>query len=182
MSSNAEGAVSAHDRRHQPRHLLDVEAKLKREFARLKCLHFYRGFDNDLKDRLRIGLGDLFDLHAAVARRDHAHPFDLSIEDECEIKFPLVWIGHFDIDALNRFSFATGLSRDEPLAEQRARSFMDFVIGLANFDPTGFAAPTGVNLRLHGPVPAAQFRCGIDGLIRAKCDGAARDRHTEISQ
>jgi hypothetical protein len=46
--------------------LPNVESKLKRQFAGLKFLHSDGGFDNNLKDGLRIGLGDLLDIHPAV--------------------------------------------------------------------------------------------------------------------
>jgi hypothetical protein len=99
----------------------------------------------DLKDRFRIGLADLLDFHSPATGRDHAHPFHLSIKDIRQIKLP------HDIDSLIGFSFATGLSRDESFSEQSSRGFMDFVIGPAYFDPTSFAAPSGMNLRLSPP-------------------------------
>ena len=39
-----------------------------------------------------------------------------------------------------------------------------------------------MNLRLDGPVPAAEFRGAVDGLIRRVGDRAALDRHAEARQ
>ena len=45
----AEGAIGAHDRLHRARHLLEIEAELKGEFARLELLQADGRLDDHLK-------------------------------------------------------------------------------------------------------------------------------------
>lgn len=168
----AEGAIGAEDRLHRARHLLQVQAELKGQLARLEGQQADGRLDNDLKNGVRIGLGDLLDLHAAMLGGDDAHALELTIEHETEIELALVRVGELDIDALHRLAFRPRLLGDETLAEQIARRLLNLVIGAAHFDAASLAARAGVNLRLHHPMRAAELGGGVYGLVGAEGDGA----------
>ena len=161
----AERAIGAQDRRSPRGDLLDVEPEPEGEFARLKSLQADSRLDDHLHDRLRDGLGDLLDLHAAVAEAMTRTRSVLRSSTIAEIELALERLGDFDIDALNGLALGPGLSGDEPLAEQLFGRLADFVIGRAEFDAARLAARAGMDLRLDRPVPAAELRCDERGLF-----------------
>ena len=140
------------------------------------------GLDHHLQDHLRLGLGDLLDLHAAALRGDDADALGLTVEHVAEIELAVERLGHLDIDALHRLAFGAGLDGDQPLAEQVRGRVAHLVIGLAELDAAGLAARAGMDLRLHRPVPAAELGRGIDRLVWAEGDGALGHRHAEAGQ
>ena len=127
-------------------------------------------------------MDDLLDVHPALRRGDHAHTLGLAVEHDAEIKLALERFGDFHIDPLDDLSFRTRLLRDEMPAEECRRGFVHVVIGLAQLDAARLAARTGVNLRLHGPVPAAEFGGAVDGLVGRVGHRAALDWHAEPGQ
>ena len=84
-------------------------------------------------------LGDLLDLHAAVARGDDAHAFGLTVEHEAEIEFALEGLGDFDIDALDGFALGPVwlVTSGVPSISRPLRAPL---IGLAELDAAGLAA------------------------------------------
>ena len=82
----AEGTIGVHDGRNRALRLLDAEAQLEGELARLEGLKADGGFNHHLQDHLRLGLGDLLDLHAAALRGDDADALGLTVEHVAEIE------------------------------------------------------------------------------------------------
>src|ERR1700691_888668 len=105
-------------------------------------------------------LGDLLDLHAALARGDHAHALGLAIQHDAEINLTLEFFRDLHVHALHDLALGPGLMRDEPLAEQRLRGFVHLVIGPAQSDAPGLAARARMDLRLYRPMPAAELGGG----------------------
>ena len=167
---------------HRALHLLDVEAELEGELARLEGLEADRGLDQHLKDGLRLGARHLLDLHAAALRGDDPDALGLAVEHIAEIELAVERLRDLDIDALHRLAVRAGLDGDQPLAEQIRRRLAHIVVGLAQLDAAGLAAGAGMDLRLDRPVPAAELGGGIDRLVGAEGDGALRHRHAELSE
>ncbi len=106
---------------HRALRLLDAEAELEGELARLEGLQAHGRLDHHLQDGLGLVLGDLLDLHAAALRGDHADALGFAVEHVAEIKLAVEGLGHLDIDALHRLAFRPGLDGDQTLAEQARR-------------------------------------------------------------
>jgi hypothetical protein len=178
----AKGAVGAHDCGHRAADLLDVEPESERDLARLERLQPHGRLDDHLQDGSGR-LGDLLDLHAALGRGDDAHAFRLAVEHHAKVDLALEFLGHLDIDALHDLALGTGLAAvTSLLAEHALRRVVHLVIGPAQLDAAGLAAGAGVDLRLDGPVPAAQLRCDEGRLVGAVGHRAALDRHAIARQ
>ena len=127
-------------------------------------------------------LGDLLDIHAAEARCDDAHALDLPVENEAEVNFALERFGDLDIDPLHDLALGAGLIGDERFAEEFRCRRPHFVISFAELDAARLAAAAGMNLSLHGPMPAAELGGAIDRLIGTVGDCPMRRCHPEIRQ
>ncbi|GJE45566.1 hypothetical protein AEGHOMDF_4765 [Methylobacterium soli] len=164
----AEGPVGVHDRLHGRRDLLDVEAELEGDLAGLELLQADRRLDHHLDQGLGLAGGDLLDIHAAALGGDHPDALGLPVEDVAEIELALERVGGLDIDALDGLALGAGLDRDEALAEEVLGRVADLVVGAAELDPAGLAAGARMDLRLHRPEGAAEFRRRVDRLVRAE--------------
>ena len=178
----AEGAIGVHDGRDRALRLLDAQAELEGELARLKGLQAHGRLDHHLEDGLGLGSRDLLDLHAAPLRGDHADALGLAVEHVAEIELAIERLGDLDIDPLHRLAFGPGLDGDQPLAEQVRRRVAHLVIGLADLDAARLAARARVDLGLHRPAPAAELGRGVHRLVGAEGDGAFRHRYAEGSK
>ncbi len=123
-----------------------------------------------------------FNFHPTFGRGDDANALGFAVQHDAQIEFALERLGHFHVDALNGLAFRAGLNGHQALAQQFAGGGIDLMVGLAQLDAAGLAAGSGVHLGLHRPVPAAQFRRRIDGLVGAVGHAAARHRHAEARQ
>src|SRR5208337_4377229 len=152
------------------------------EFPRLKRLESNRRLDHNLQDFFGMLFGDLLDFHAAEARCDDPHPLDLPVENEAEVNLPLERFSDLDIDSLHDLALWAGLIGDEGFAKKLRRRGAHFIIGLAELDASRLAAAAGMDLGLHGPMPAAKFGRAIDRLLGTVGDRALRRCHTKIRQ
>src|SRR5208282_488196 len=178
----AERTVAAEDACDSAADLLQSEAKTEGELPRLKRLESNRRLDHNLQDFFWMLFGDLLDFHAAEARCDDPHPLDLPVENEPEVYLPLERFGDLNIDSLNDLALWAGLIGDEGFAKKLRRRRAHFIIGLAELDASRLAAAAGMDLGLHGPMPAAEFGRAIDRLLGTVGDRALRRCHTEIRQ
>ncbi|TPV97883.1 MAG: hypothetical protein USCAAHI_02684 [Beijerinckiaceae bacterium] len=178
----AECAVAAKDAGDGAADLLEREAKTEGEFARLEGLEPHRRLDHHLQDFLWMVLGDLLDFHAAEAGCDDPHPLDLPVENEAEVNLALERFGDLDIDPLHDFALGARLIGDEGFAKHLCRRRAHFVIGLAKLDAARLATAARMDLRLHRPMPAAEFCRAIDRLLGAVGDRSMRRRHAKIRQ
>src|SRR5208283_812432 len=178
----AERTVAAEDACDSAADLLQSEAKTEGKLPRLKRLEANCRLDHNLQDFFGMLFGDLLDFHAAEARCDDPHPLDLPVENEAEVNLPLERFGDLNIDSLNDLALWAGLIGDEGFAKKLRRRRAHFIIGLAELDASRLAAAAGMDLGLHGPMPAAEFGRAIDRLLGTISDRPMRCCHTKIRQ
>ena len=178
----AEGAVAAQDRLHRVLDLLDVQAELEGDLARLEVLHADGGLDDHGDERVGLLLGDRLDLHAALLRGEHADALLLPVENEAEVELFFERVGDLDVDALDGLALGARLVRDERPAEHALGGLAHLVVGLAELDAAGLAARAGVDLRLDHPFPAAELGGGVDRLLGRVGDGAPRQADAGLGQ
>src|ERR1700751_2317392 len=102
--------------------------------------------------------------------RDDAHTFGLPIEHIAQIELTLVTVGDLDIHPLHRLSIRASLYRNQTLSQKVSRGLLNLMVCLAQPDSASLTAATRMNLRFHGPMPAAEFCCGINRLVCGECD------------
>ena len=140
------------------------------------------GIDLLLQDGLGSARRELLDLDAALGGGDDANALDLAIQHEPEVKRAHVGLGLLDVKSVNGLARRSGLRGDQDRAEHALGRRGHFLVRAAQLDAARLAAAAGVNLRLDGPVPAAELRRHIDRLFGAVGDAAGRHVDPEPGQ
>ena len=138
--------------------------------------------DREGQDFFRRLVRDLLDVHAAFGGDDEGDARGLAIDQHGEVELALDGGAVLDIEAVDFLAVRAGLVRDQRHAEHAGRLFLHVVDGFDHLDAAGFAAPAGVDLRLHHPDRAAQLFGAFDRLIDGERRHAARHRHAEFAQ
>src|SRR5690606_6955524 len=138
--------------------------------------------DEDLDDLLGRAVGDLLDVHAAFARRDHGHLLGATVGHDGQVVFLLDVGAIFNIETADLLSFGAGLVRLELHAQDLASQAPDVFQALGNLHTATLAAATGVDLGLDHPDRAAEFLGGSDSFVNGERRDTSWDRHTESAQ
>src|SRR6184192_1302288 len=178
----AERPVGAQDGRHRLVHLLGSEAETERELTSLERAHAHRRLDHLPQDRGRLPLRDLLDLHATVRMGHHDDPLMLAVQHEADVQLALDGERLLHEHAMHRQSLGAGLTGHQDLAEQILGGVPHVGIGGAQPHAPCFAASARVDLGLHDPAAATDFRRAIHRLLRAVRDAALGHRHAEARE
>src|SRR6185312_15008747 len=122
------------------------------------------------------------DFHAALRRRDDAHPLLAPVQHESQIDFALDGGRFLDVDAVHDLPGGAGLVRDEPPAQQLSGRQAHFMFAGAQLHAAGLAAGARMDLCLHDPPGAADLLGAKHGLFGRVGHAAARDRHAEVRE
>ena len=125
------------------------QSEAEGDFASLVRLQTDGGMNGFTQNGAGIFLGDFLDFHAASGAGHEDDTAGLTIDEKAEIKFALDVQTLFDEQALDDAASGTSLRSYELHAEHVAGDVGGFVGGVRQLDAAGFAAPTGVNLRLY---------------------------------
>ena len=157
-------------------------ADLARDVVRLGILQAGGRVDEDLVDLFWRMRGNLFDVHAALARSHQADPLRDAIHHHADVEFLLDVRTLLDQQAPHLLAFRPGLVRLQLHAEDLAGVLADFIHRFRHLDAAALAAAAGMDLRLDHPDLAAEFLGRLDGLVDGKTGLAARRGDPELPQ
>ena len=152
------------------------------EFTRFEGLKTDGRLDDHLHDRIRVGLDDLFDLHAAAARADDADTLGLAVEHIAQIELALERRGKLDVNPVDWLAFGACLEGDQALAEEVVGCVPNVFVARANSDAACLAARARMDLRLHRPARAPELDRRIRRFLGCAHHGSRRHRNAELGQ
>ena len=187
--------------RHGQDHLVELLERLPRQAERvghaprLVALEAETHVPVLLDDGLRILLGHLLDLHAAL-RGGHEHRLPrLAVEDGAQVELAADVAAGLDVDAPDDAAVRAGLLGDERESENLRRDVLRFGGALHELDAAlepdrlevllvdgALPAAAGVDLGLHDRDGTLELREGLAGLIGAFRDEALGDGNAVLTK
>ncbi len=170
-----------HERGNLRRSQTDLEA----EATSLPSTQAEMRIEVRLEDLLRMGVGDLLDIHAAFAADDQHRCRRRAVEQDGEVQFLGDLAAVFDVERLDLFAAVAGLDGLEVVAEQFAGGFLRRRSALHHLHATvhdlvvhglvgvhrALTASAGVDLRFHHDHWGSQLDGrGLHLFHRGACD------------
>ena len=128
-----------------------------------------------LENLVRHLSGDLLNLHAALLRAHHDDTRRLAVNDKREIVFLLDGRSGLDEQAVDALTGRARLMRDEDLAEELLRRFLDGFKRVDDLDASRLAAAARMDLRLDDDDIRAELSRILHGLLNRERRLARRD-------
>ena len=137
-------------------------------------------------------MGHLLDAHPALGGGDHRNPGGLAVHKQGEVEFLGDGGAFLDVEAVDLLALRAGLFGDQNATQHFLGGGLHIVQRLqhpnaalgvgAQALESAFAAPAGVDLRLHDPDRAAQLAGGFDRFGDREGGIPARNRDTELGE